>query len=155
MNQFNQFEEDLSEEFLDENVSVSNINVSRTLEENMSKPLFNSRIILGKEAKSKSCPFNKLKLCKPSRVPKLSNDNFLAVPSKIIASHKNSKASSSRSNLQSDIKALLNKAIRIRSLSNDAAHKKYTHTTSNLNNKFSCQEGEHCITVHDCATPSS
>ncbi|CAI2366120.1 unnamed protein product [Moneuplotes crassus] len=110
MNNFFLFDENLSEDFLDENVSVSSINTSPNLEKNMAERKFDFGV---KEKKATNGGFllDSQFVCKNSPVI----DNSLKLSDSCVIQKEQRKLKpASKSSIQTEIKSLLQKAILIR-----------------------------------------
>ncbi|CAI2366402.1 unnamed protein product [Moneuplotes crassus] len=113
MNNFSLFDENLSEDFLDENVSVSSINTSPNLEKNMAESKFSLRVKATKVAGGELC-LDSQPVCKNSLVI----DNSLEQSDSYAIQKEQRKLKPvSKSSIQTEIKSLLQKAILIRNLS--------------------------------------
>ncbi|CAI2386447.1 unnamed protein product [Moneuplotes crassus] len=153
MNKLNDFNENLSEDLLDENASVSSINISTNLDKNMSKDLFSMNVLSSKILKAESCPLDKLGVLVSSRDPVSHCSKDFVIPRKELLFKKfKSQGWVSESNLQSDIKHLLRRAMRIRSNSDLLKEDKYKGVNTKVA-KPSKSRLVRGVTIHDCEAP--
>ncbi|CAI2359592.1 unnamed protein product [Moneuplotes crassus] len=114
MNKLIHFEENLSEELLDEDVSVSRLNMSPNIEKNMVGSPFHFGHNFMKLGDKESCPEPNSACKSPSCA-----SSTLEVPSNDFSCSKSKKNDrAQRASLKEDIKDLLHQAIRLRSLPN-------------------------------------
>ncbi|CAI2384779.1 unnamed protein product [Moneuplotes crassus] len=149
MNKLITYEENLSEEFLDEHASASSVNISPNIAKNMEKCFFNNKIEFVRNNEPKTPPLGTSRFSTSPCITESKQDSFLTVPKRIPCINF-SKTSSPKSNLQSDIKSLLHKAMEIRAFSNPI--RKGINTPANLKPKKGLARRKlvRGVTIHDC-----
>ncbi|CAI2359612.1 unnamed protein product [Moneuplotes crassus] len=121
MNKLIHFEENLSEELLDEDVSVSRLNMSPNIEKNMTGSAFHSSHGFMKLDDNESCSEPDSACKSPS-----CESSTLEVPLNGLSCSKSKKNDrAQRISLRDEIKNLLHQAIRLRSLPNYNKKEKY------------------------------
>ncbi|CAI2385383.1 unnamed protein product [Moneuplotes crassus] len=153
MNVIEEFDEELSDEFLDENASVSSIHVSENLDKNMSKSLFCSKVEMGRVSETESCLLNQSEMILSSE-PEALQSKEVSVPRKALPFKKSSyQGPSNKSKLKNNIKTLFKKVKRIRSYPDTTSeHQKLLmkHKKELLPKRSRLVRG---VTVHDCEPP--
>ncbi|CAI2385684.1 unnamed protein product [Moneuplotes crassus] len=153
MNVIEEFDWELSDEFLDENASVSNVNVSENLDKNMAKSLFCRKNEIWKISETESFFLNKSEVML-SIEPETLLSKDAALPRKALPFKKSSyQGPYPKSKLKSDMKVLLNKVKRIRSYSDaKSGHQKLLmkHKKDLLHKRSRLVRA---VTIHDCEPP--
>ncbi|CAI2382116.1 unnamed protein product [Moneuplotes crassus] len=144
------FDENLSEEFLDESTQVSSVNVSLNLEKNMSKPLFSSKLVAGEIYTSPSCPSGGF-----LQAPKLlESEGPIATRKRLPFKKVYSYGPKGKSKLQRDISTLLQKAMRMKSVQNFYTEQRNNSISPQKKNKETPCRVQRGFTIHEVAGPA-
>ncbi|CAI2368218.1 unnamed protein product [Moneuplotes crassus] len=117
MSEVAQFDENLSEELLDENASASSINVSLNLDRNMSSSPFQNKTVTSRRGVFPLSQLGRFKSCKQPRDDRPGTVKKLNYVKEEFRSMKLSSKTPVVSRLQSDIRELLKKVVQQKSQS--------------------------------------